>query len=66
MTLNDRSTTLSLLQTRRSGRPRDMIAPGPNPAQLETILEVAARVPDHGKLFPWRFVIVGAEQRDAL
>ena len=66
MTLNDHSTTLSLLQTRRSGRPRDMIAPGPNPAQLETILEVAARVPDHGKLFPWRFVIVGDDQRDAL
>ena len=66
MTLNDRSTTLSLLQTRRSGRPHDMVAPGPDSAQLETILEVAARVPDHGKLFPWRFVVVGAEQRDAL
>lgn len=66
MTLNDRSSTLSLLRTRRSGRPRDMVRPGPDARQLDTILEVAARVPDHGKLFPWRFVIVGDDQRDAL
>lgn len=40
-----------------------MIAPGPDAAQLRTILEVAIRVPDHGKLAPWRFVVIGAEQR---
>ena len=66
MTLNDRSTTLSLLETRRSGRPREMIAPGPSEAELERILTIAARTPDHGKLFPWRFVTVSAEQRGAL
>ena len=66
MTLNDRSTTLSLLETRRSGRPREMIAPGPSEAELERILTIAARTPDHGKLFPWRFVIVSTEQRAAL
>lgn len=66
MTLNDRSTTLSLLETRRSGRPREMIAPGPIDAELERILTVAARTPDHGKLFPWRFVVVSTEQRAAL
>ena len=66
MTLNDRSTTLSLLETRRSGRPREMIAPGPNEAELERILTIAARTPDHGKLFPWRFVIVSTKQRAAL
>ena len=66
MTLNDRSSTLSLLETRRSGRPREMIAPGPSEAELEHILTIAARTPDHGKLFPWRFVIVGTEQRAAL
>jgi nitroreductase len=64
--LNDLSSTLALLETRRSGRPRDMVAPGPDAAQLERILAIAARTPDHGKLFPWRFVTVAAEQRDAL
>lgn len=56
MPLNDRTTPLSLLQTRRSGKPRDLIAPGPDPAQLANILTIAARTPDHGKLCPWRFV----------
>ena len=64
--LNDTSSTLALLQTRRSGRPREMVAPGPSEAELGTILEIAARTPDHGKLFPWRFVVVGDDQRDAL
>lgn len=58
---NDRSSALSLLRTRRSGKARDLVAPGPDEAQLETILGAASRVPDHGKLAPWRFVIV--EQR---
>jgi nitroreductase len=56
--LNDRSDTLSLLKTRRSGRPRDMVEPGPDDAQLRQMLEIAIRVPDHGKLAPWRFVHV--------
>lgn len=64
--LNDRSSILSLLETRRSGRPREMVAPGPSPEELERIITIAARVPDHGKLFPWRFVTVGKDQRDAL
>lgn len=63
---NDRTDPLTLLQTRRSGKPRDLGAPGPDDAQLRTMLEVATRTPDHGKLAPWRFVIVDAEQRDAL
>ena len=62
---NDRSSPLSLLQTRRSGKPRDLIAPGPDADQLRNILEVALRTPDHGKLAPWRFVIVQPEKRDA-
>ncbi|MBV8972108.1 MAG: nitroreductase family protein [Sphingomonadaceae bacterium] len=64
--LNDRSTALSLLLTRRSGKPRDMVAPGPTPGQLATMLRVAARVPDHGKLSPWRFVTIAADRRAAL
>jgi nitroreductase len=64
--LNDTSSALALLTTRRSGKPRDLIAPGPDAAQLGTILEIAARVPDHGKLAPWRFVVIPGDRRDAL
>jgi nitroreductase len=64
--LNDLSSMLSLLKTRRSGRPRDLVAPGPTPAQLEQILAIAMRTPDHGKLHPWRFVHVRGDQREAL
>lgn len=60
---NDTSSPIALLRTRRSGKPRDLIAPGPDAAQLRQILEVAMRTPDHGKLAPWRFVIVPAERR---
>lgn len=63
---NDASTPLSLLRTRRSGKPRDLIAPGPDADQLRQILEIALRTPDHGKLAPWRFVIVPLDRRDAL
>jgi nitroreductase len=63
--LNDRSSTLSLLRTRRSGKPRDMDEPGPDADQLRQILEIAMRVPDHGKLAPWRFVHVAKERREA-
>lgn len=58
MTFNDRSTPLSLLLTRRSGKPRELTGPGPDADQLATILQVAARTPDHGKLSPWRFVVI--------
>ena len=55
---NDRSSTISLLLTRRSAKARDLVAPGPSDAELATILQAAARVPDHGKLAPWAFVII--------
>jgi nitroreductase len=64
--LNDRSSALSLLETRRSGKPRELIGPGPSADELERILTIAARIPDHGKLHPWRFVTVAENQRDAL
>ena len=63
---NNLSTPASLVATRRSGKPRDMIAPGPSAEQLRTILEAATRVPDHGKLAPWRFVIIAEDGRDSL
>jgi len=63
--LNDLASTLSLLETRRSGRPRDLAAPGPDADQLRRILAIAIRSPDHGKLHPWRFVHVPQHRRDA-
>lgn len=62
---NDLSSPLTLLRTRRSGKPRDLAGPGPSDAQLQEMCAIACRTPDHGKLAPWRFVIVGADQRDA-
>ena len=61
---NDLSSPAALMATRRSGKPRDMVEPGPDAAQLRRILSAAIRTPDHGKLAPWRFVVVPAGQRD--
>lgn len=55
---NDLASPATLIATRRSGKARDMVEPGPDAGQLADILAVAARVPDHGKLFPWRFVVI--------
>jgi len=63
---NDTSSPLSLLRTRRSGKPRDLIAPGPGDDQVMAMIALASRTPDHGKLFPWRFVAVRGEDRAAL
>ena len=63
---NDVTTPLSLLRTRRSGKPRDLVAPGPDAEQLRQMLKIALRTPDHGKLAPWRFVIVPQDRRGAL
>ena len=54
---------LELLKIRRSVKPREMSGPGPSPAELETILTIGARVPDHGKLTPWRFIVFEGEAR---
>lgn len=62
---NDRSSPAAFLATRRSGKPRDMVAPGPSPEQLRRILMTAMRVPDHGKLAPWRFLVIPQDRRDA-
>jgi len=64
--LNDRSSPLALLETRRSAKPRELIGPGPTSAEMDRILTIAARIPDHGKLHPWRFVTVAEDQRDTL
>jgi nitroreductase len=64
--LNDLSTPFAALATRRSGKPRDLVAPGPSREEIDRILAVAARTPDHGKLAPWRFAVVGDDRREAL
>jgi nitroreductase len=48
---------LELLKLRRSIKPREMSGPGPSASELETILTIGSRVPDHGKLTPWRFIV---------
>lgn len=48
---------LTFLSQRRSGLVRSMTTPGPDAEQLALILRLAARVPDHRKLFPWRFLL---------
>jgi nitroreductase len=58
--------TIELLKTRRSVKPDLLIAPAPSAEELETILSIAARVPDHKKLAPWRFVIIDGAAREKL
>ncbi|OAI43951.1 hypothetical protein AYO42_01215 [Rhizomicrobium sp. SCGC AG-212-E05] len=55
---------LDLLLTRRSGSAKAMKAPGPSKKQLEDILQAGARAPDHGKLFPWRFIVFEGKGRE--
>lgn len=57
--------TLHLLLTRRSVKAAMLTEPGPSPSQLTTILTAAARVPDHKKLEPWRFILFEGEARAA-
>jgi nitroreductase len=54
---------LELLKTRRSVKPVELVGPGPTAAELDTILTVASRVPDHGKLTPWRFIVFEGDAR---
>ena len=55
--LNDLSSVLNFLKTRKSGSAKAMGGPGPSPSQISEILDIAVRAPDHGKLNPWRFVL---------
>ncbi len=54
---------LDLLLSRRSGSAKSMTGPGPSPAQVDQLLTAAARAPDHGKLFPWRFILFEGDAR---
>ena len=54
---------LAFLQSRRSRPAKTLIAPAPSRDELMPLLQAAARTPDHGKLEPWRFIVV---ERDAM
>ena len=57
--------TLAFLARRRSASALSLAAPAPSEAELARILAVAARVPDHGKLAPWRFVVLQGDAKAA-
>ena len=56
---------LELLKTRRSVKPIELAGPGPTASEIETLLKIASRVPDHGKLAPWRFILFEGDARAA-
>jgi nitroreductase len=57
---------IALLSSRRSVKPDRLLAPGPQPQELETMLRIASRVPDHEKLAPWRFIVLEGDARAKL
>lgn len=64
MTFNQSNPqTLDLLLARRSVAARDMIAPAPSRAEMTQIMSAATRVPDHGKLSPWRYIVLEGDER---
>jgi nitroreductase len=58
--------TLRLLALRRSTPVAALTTPGPSPEDLDAILRLAMRVPDHRKLEPWRVLIIEGEARNKL
>jgi nitroreductase len=57
---------IAFLAARRSVKPDRLVEPGPSPAEVDTILTIASRVPDHKKLAPWRFILLEGEARARL
>jgi nitroreductase len=55
--------TLALMARRRSIKVAHLAEPAPSDDEFDAIVRLAARVPDHGKLGPWRFVIIAGEAR---
>lgn len=60
------SSILDFLLTRNSAPIPDLHAPAPDDAEIETILTAASRVPDHGRLAPWRFILYRGEARERI
>ncbi len=57
---------IDLLLSRRSVLAGNLVEPGPSPAELKTILTAGLRVPDHGRVEPWRVQVLGPEGQVAL
>ncbi|WP_137860851.1 nitroreductase [Variovorax sp. 3P27G3] len=60
------SAAAELIHARRTVLPKRLLAPGPDADQLHSLLGAAAAAPDHGRLLPWRFVIVPCAERASL
>jgi nitroreductase len=54
---------IELLATRRSSKAAELMAPGPSAGEIDKLLTIACRVPDHGKLVPWRFILFEGDAR---
>lgn len=57
------SAVLEFLSSRKSAPIGELGLPGPDEADIRTMLQIASRVPDHGKLAPWRFILYRGEER---
>jgi nitroreductase len=60
------SLVQELIESRETVLPRCLVEPGPMPAQVDALLALAAAAPDHGRLTPWRFIVVPPERRHRL
>jgi len=56
-------SAVELLTHRRSIKPSELVGPAPSAAEIESLLTIASRVPDHGKLVPWRFIVFEGDAR---
>ncbi len=64
--MSENQNLIEYLRNRRSTPPAMMTAPGPDRQEIEDLLALASRVPDHGKLVPWRFVVYSREARERI
>jgi nitroreductase len=60
------TAALEFLAQRCSSSSRSLTGPGPDAEQLQQLLSIACRVPDHGRLVPWRFLLIEGDARAAL
>lgn len=61
----DAPEVLDFLSRRRSSSALTLGGPGPSSGEIETLIRLATRVPDHGKLSPWRFIVLAGEAKSA-
>lgn len=62
--VHESAETLALLARRRSSKVMQLSEPAPSAEELDALIKLATRVPDHGKLGPWRFVVIDGEARE--